>query len=74
MMTRKDYTRAAALVNEHWHAMALTRNIKNGKLSEAQSREVMKLVALQLEDTFIQFFEGDNPRFDETRFREACRK
>lgn len=25
-------------------------------------------------EAFIQFFQGDNPRFDEDRFVEACEK
>ena len=25
-----------------------------------------------VENAFVEFFEGDNPRFDETRFRAAC--
>lgn len=26
-----------------------------------------------MEDSFVKFFRNDNPRFDETRFRQACK-
>jgi len=29
--------------------------------------------AQSVEDAFVTFFRGDNPRFDEKRFREACK-
>jgi hypothetical protein len=30
-------------------------------------------VANVVEDTFVRFFIADNPRFDEKRFRDACK-
>ena len=28
----------------------------------------------KIEETFVEFFEGDNPRFDRVKFLHACRK
>ncbi len=39
------------------------------KLDDSKGKTRAKLI-----DTFVRFFEGDNPRFDETSFREACSK
>lgn len=47
-MTKKDYERAAAIVQT---------------IGVDQWRFV---------DCFVEFFKGDNPRFDESRFRFAC--
>lgn len=42
----------------------------------AQRRESLALPKLvtKLEEVFVEFFEGDNPRFDRERFLAACRK
>ncbi len=74
MMTRKDYQRAAEIVNEQWNATGILYDVNNGKLTPEQVRAVLKLVATDMENAFVRFFQGDNPRFDEKRFREACRK
>jgi hypothetical protein len=61
MMTKKDYKRAANLV-------AWMR--KDERRTVDMSRGIP--VSITLEQTFIEFFRGDNPRFNEDRFQEAC--
>ena len=58
MSTRKDYIRAASIVREY------TRDYGPGIEKEIATR-----IASQV---FVEFFCGDNPRFDEKRFLEAC--
>jgi hypothetical protein len=41
---------------------------------EARMHQGIKEYAYLIEDIFVRFFRGDNPEFDETKFREACRK
>jgi len=58
-MTKKDYIRAANLVKTR-----LTNQKKNSKLLDMSF----------LEDAFVELFQSDNPRFDERRFRQACKE
>lgn len=32
----------------------------------------LRTTAMQCENAFVEFFRGDNPSFDEVRFRAAC--
>ena len=45
--------------------------VKAAKLIQATEP---KVVANQLEEAFVEFFQDDNPRFDEERFRFACNR
>lgn len=59
MMSKKEYIRAAEIVR---------LNRPNGTTKALiETRNL-------LEDSFVEFFRGDNPRFDEDRFREACKE
>jgi hypothetical protein len=42
--------------------------VASGRFSGKYSAKVAK----GLEDTFVEFFRNDNPRFNEDRFRAAC--
>lgn len=71
-MSKKDYIAAAKIVAENYNATDLVQPI-NG-LNAAQKRMVLGLISRSMEDAFVQFFRADNGRFDESRFREACKK
>lgn len=57
-MTKKDYVKAAKIVIE------MKRN---------QIQNVIDLLPYHAEIAFIRLFALDNPNFDETKFREACK-
>ena len=57
-MTRKDYVAAARIVQQ-------TRFPFVGKDIRDEARKI-------LADSFILLFKEDNPRFDESRFLNAC--
>lgn len=57
-MTKKHFKRAAEMIRAE-------RNL-TGVLH--------KVAALDLEDFCVRLFKEFNPRFDEDKFREACRK
>ena len=56
-MTKKDYERAATIV----------QFMRSGLHTPNQ-----EVIALGAEHAFVELFTGDNPRFDEARFRAAC--
>jgi hypothetical protein len=66
-MTRKDYIKAAEI-------------IKNKRLASRDSNRIIgdhqrlyeENVATEMEETFIQFFQSDNPKFNKGRFSAAC--
>lgn len=58
-MTRKDYVKAADIVSG---------------LHKVATNTAEFAYANGAEDGFVFLFKSDNPRFDETRFREACKK
>jgi len=67
-MTKKDYIKAAKMVKEmRAEAQATSRTIG------AKQRLYEENVSSEMEDVFAKFFRNDNPRFDEKRFREACK-
>ena len=48
---------------------------KAAKLIAAKRKSLaLPKLATKLEEVFVEFFEGDNPRFDRERFLTACRK
>jgi hypothetical protein len=55
--SKKDYIRAAEIVQCYLSNVA-TKHEQNA--------------APYMKDAFVEFFRGDNPRFDEQRFRAAC--
>ena len=55
-MTKKDYERAAEIVQH------IPRSYEQDFPGAADT----------ITDVFVEFFCGDNPRFDEPRFRAAC--
>jgi hypothetical protein len=63
MMTKKDYIRAA-------NAIAWLRKDERRRIDMSGREPTSNIV----EQTFIEFFRGDNPRFDKERFQEACKK
>ena len=67
-MTKKDYIKAAKMVSElRMNAQATSRIIG------AKQRLYEENVSTVVEDVFANFFRNDNPRFDEDRFRKACK-
>jgi hypothetical protein len=71
-MTKKHFIAASKIVAENYNATDLVQPI-NG-LTIAQKRMVLGLISRSMEDAFVEFFRADNSRFDESRFREACKK
>lgn len=63
-MTKKDYERAARIVQD-----TLRTDARIDRLAKGPGDA---LVAEVLQDVFVKLFRGDNPRFDEFRFRRAC--
>jgi hypothetical protein len=68
-MTKKDYIKAAKIVSE----MRVSANSTSRTIGPNQ-RLYEENVSVELEDVFIRFFRDDNPRFDEKRFRQACKE
>lgn len=67
-MTKKDYIRAAEIIRKE-HPEPDGSVVLPGAVLRAMKRQKDEVV-----DCFVVFFKTDNPRFDEERFREACRK
>lgn len=66
-MTRKDYIRAAAIVkNKRTEARDFSRVIGGGQRQHEEN------VAIELENAFVELFQGDNPRFNRNKFLDAC--
>ena len=70
-MTRKDYVLAAKIVAETYNASGLVKEIKG--LTKVQERELMLLVAEEVEEAFVDFFRRSGGNFDQERFRAACK-
>ena len=68
-MTKKDYIKAAKMVSE----MRVSANSTSRAIGPNQ-RLYEENVSVELEDVFVKFFRNDNPRFDEKRFRQACKE
>jgi hypothetical protein len=66
-MHRKDYIKAAELIKAKRVEARGTTHPKDGS-----QRVYEENVATEMEETFIQFFSNDNPRFDKKRFSQAC--
>jgi hypothetical protein len=67
-MTKKDYIKAAKMVSELRENAQLTSRVIGAK-----QRLYEENVSTEVEDIFVNFFRNDNPRFDENRFRQACK-
>jgi hypothetical protein len=67
-MTKKDYIKAAKMVSELRANAQLTSRVIGAK-----QRLYEENVSTEVEDVFVNFFRNDNPRFDENRFRQACK-
>jgi hypothetical protein len=65
MTSKKDYVKAANLV--------LSRRSKNWENVDLADKLRGELFCDELENTFVKLFSGDNPRFDEGKFRKACK-
>jgi hypothetical protein len=66
-MTKKDYIKAAKIVNDiRVHASTLSR------VSCARQIQDQENTAIEVENAFIELFQGDNPRFNKQRFLAAC--
>jgi len=65
LLTKKDYHLIANIINYSW-------------LKERQTYDSVSLIHIiddayhSLVDRFCNNLEEDNPRFDETKFRQAC--
>lgn len=67
-MTKKDYIRAAKIV----HDMRVDAK-STSRVIGAKQRLYEENVSTEVEDSFVRLFRDDNPRFDENRFRQACK-
>lgn len=66
-MHRKDYIKAAKIVKD----MRDRANDPNRILGSTQKLYELT-AATEASYAFIEFFKGDNPRFDEVKFLAAC--
>jgi hypothetical protein len=67
MITKKIYIKAAKMVHDKRTATQDTNVI----VGHSQ-RMLEEYAAVEIENSFIEIFRGDNPKFDEKRFRAAC--
>lgn len=67
MITRKIYIKAAKIVSDKRIEAKSTYHPKNGS-----QRLYEENVAVELENAFIELFQGDNPRFNKNKFLDAC--
>jgi hypothetical protein len=67
-MTKKDYIKAAKMVSERRRDAQSTSRAIGPK-----QRLYEENVSTEMEDDFVRLFSNDNPRFDENRFRQACK-
>jgi hypothetical protein len=66
-MTKKDYIKAAKIVNDiRIHSQSLSRVSCGRQIQDAEN------AAIEVENAFILLFQGDNPRFNKQRFLAAC--
>jgi hypothetical protein len=68
-MTKKDYIKAAKMVKE----MRVSAHSTSRSIGPKQ-RLYEENVSVEMEDSFVKLFRDDNPRFDENRFRQACKE
>lgn len=68
-MTKKDYIRAAQLLQKKHKEVIDASNF----LEAAGMDSRLEAVVDKVVDIFVEFFQADNPRFDEARFRDACK-
>lgn len=66
-MTKKDYIKAAKIVSEMCNDAR-----SSSRVIGAKQRQYEENVAVEVADAFVKLFEGDNPRFNRSRFLEAC--
>jgi len=68
-MTKKDYIKAAKMVKQmRMDAHSTSRSIG------PKQRLYEENVSVEMEDSFVKLFQDNNPRFDEKRFRQACKE
>lgn len=70
-MTKKDYT-AAARIAAPYHEAA--REAAAARIAAPYHEATVRFAAQEVENAFVLLFKQDGGRFDEERFREACRK
>lgn len=66
-MHRKDYVKAAGIVKKQRNEARSTSRVIGPK-----QRLYEESVAIELENAFVELFQGDNPRFDKNKFLDAC--
>lgn len=64
-MTKKHFEAAAAIVRETY--------ISAERVISSDNRVALFNKALHTQESFVSLFLQFNPRFDATRFREACK-
>lgn len=67
MITKKIYIKAASIVKKQRDEARDTSRVIG-----ASSRLYEENVAVELENAFIELFQGDNPRFNKDKFLDAC--
>lgn len=48
--------------------------IKAAELVRKDTKQNGDIFSKLMEESFVKFFRNDNPRFDEKRFRQACKE
>lgn len=69
-MTRKDYQKAAELINAHIQAM-IKRDLARAEGPLLEYEDIV-LAHVHMTNLMVEFFRSDNPNFKEGEFREAC--
>lgn len=64
-MTKKNFIKAASIVREFRE--------KHSQGGFFKQIDAVNHVADQIENSFVEFFSDDNPRFDAHKFRQACK-
>jgi hypothetical protein len=70
MNTKKDMIRASKIVQDLYLTAYQPRNQVSADSDGEAVYDCSKPIAV--ENAFVQFFQTDNPAFDEKRFRLAC--
>ena len=72
-MSKKNYEKAAAIVRAH-RSKALESRTRGPYFAPHATQALYSAVADGVEEAFVILFSDDNPSYDVSRFRAACRK
>jgi len=72
MLTKKDFKKVAEILN--FKLKLQKRCLENAFGDEARNLEGALSMIEELTESFVKWFKSENPKFDETKFREAVYK